>query len=625
MTVQTGWQQAFALAQSGEQEAALALCWPLIDGNDGPEAFEIAGSILIARGEADAAATLYRQGIARFPHDPVLAINGARLLRQYEAHIDEALAILDACMVHNPDHAQASHVRIETLRTAAQRPVDAEREAHAHIARFPDHGGGHLALALSLLDQGKLRAGLPACEAAARFPLVAARAWETHANICVALGDAAQAVSSYRAALALAPDPELHSRLLMSMMYCDDIPVADIHAETRAWARIHCAGIPAETAWAPREDRAGRRLRVGFLSGDFRLCSTPFLAFPLWENAPKSWDIHLYDTAPRDDLWGERFRQASAAWRDVSLLDDEQIAARVRSDGIDVLVDLNGHTLNGRPGVFHRKPAPVQIAWLDYVSTTGLASFDAIIADARHIPLAEQPLYGEPIRHVRDNLYRYRPPDDVPAVSPLPAERTGAISFGCFNAVYKLSPTTLDLWAAILAQVPESRLILNSREYAAADTCDRIREAFAARGIAAERIRTIAGAASPADLMAQYRDIDIALDPFPYSGGLTTLEALYMGVPVVTMRGDRFGSRHSAAHLDTIGLPDWIAADGEGYVTLAIEKSRDIIALRELRQTLRQRVEASPLRDGAALAQDLEAIVADLAERAGLFPAAISE
>jgi predicted O-linked N-acetylglucosamine transferase (SPINDLY family) len=602
------WERAFLMAQAGEEAAALSLALDLIEHHASPEAFEIAASLSARRGETEIAANLYRRGLSRYPADHVLVINGARLLRDHADRADEALGILDAYLGRHPNDRSVSHTRIETLRTSGRLEA-AESAARAHVARFPAHGGGHLALALALFDQKKMVATLAACEQAARFREIAARAWELAANAHVALGNARETLSCYREALRLAPDPELHSRLLMSTMYCDDVPVTAIHAEARRWADMHMAGVQSRSRWPHLAFEPDRRLRVGFLAGDFRQCSTPHLAFPLWQNLPERWDVTLYDNAPSADLWGDRFRRASSQWRDISALSDEEICALVMADGIDVLFDLEGHTLGGRPGVFHRKPAPIQIAWLDYVGTTGLRTYDAIIGDAHHLPHAEQYLYAEPIRHVRDNLYRYHPPEEAPEVGPLPALQTGSVTFGCFNSAYKLSPSVLDLWAAILARLPASTLLLNSREYGCPDTRERFREAFAMRGIDSNRIILRAGAPTPHDLMASYAEVDIALDPFPYSGGLTTLEALFMGVPVITMPGDRFGSRHSTAHLRTVGLGDWIADSPDAYIALAVEKSGRLEDLAMLRTMLRDRLIRSSLCDGARIAQDMNGIV----------------
>ena len=605
------WERAFLMAQTGEDAAALDLAHQLIANDPCPEVFEIAASLSAIRGDVGAAADLYRRGLALYPYDGVLVINAARLLRDRMERASEALDVLDAYLDERPDDPSANHARVETLRIGGWLEA-AEIAAGAHIARFPSHGGGYLTRALVLFGQGKMIAALSACRQAACFPEQAARAWEIKANAHVALGDAHEAMDSYRGALRLVPDPELHSRLLMSMMYSDRVAVEDIHAEARRWVEAHMATIQSRSEWPHLAFEAGRRLRVGFLAADFRQCSTPHLAFPLWKDMPERWEVTLYDNAPSTDIWGDRFREGSARRRDISRLCDDDVCDLVTADKIDVLFDLNGHTLGGRPGIFHRKPAPIQIAWLDFVGTTGLGTYDAIIGDVHHIPLAEQRLYAEPIRHVRDNLYRYHPCEDAPPVAPLPALREGKVTFGCFNSAYKLSPSVLDLWSIILTRLPTSTLLLNSREYACSDTCDRFREAFMSRGIDGGRIALRAGAPTPQEIMACYAEVDIALDPFPYSGGLTTIEALFMGVPVISMPGDRFGSRHSMAHLRTIGLDDWIADDRDAYVALAVERAQRLDRLADLRSAMRDRVLQSSLCDGGRLAQDLDAIVSDV-------------
>jgi len=237
---------------------------------------------------------------------------------------------------------------------------------------------------------------------------------------------------------------------------------------------------------------------------------------------------------------------------------------------------------------------------------------DGIIGDPGHLPLTDQRWYVEPIRHVASNLYRYAPPDAAPAVAPLPALASGWVTFGCFNAAYKLSATTLGLWARVLRDVPSSRLLLNSQEYGNPDTRRRFQALFVERGIDPARVELRPGAPHPLGMLAGYRDVDIALDTSPYSGGLTTLEALYMGVPVVTAPGRRFGSRHSAVHLRAIGLDDWVAADGDGYVALAAGRAGDLDGLAQLRAGLRSRLERSPVMDGAALAADFSKLVREM-------------
>jgi protein O-GlcNAc transferase len=594
---------------AGDPAAAQTLAMSALQADPEPAAFGILGDIMAARGEGLAATAVYRAGLVRFPDNLPLAINFARLLRTLPDGAAEAVAILKRVVNREPGFAPARLSLIETVRTATDRLDEAERLARGYIRRFPDDAHGFLVLALTLFDGNRLIEADQAADRCLARNGHRERALELKANIRVGLGDAPGAAACYRDLIRDRPDPAIHSRLLMAMQYCDEVDEAAIFAETERWVAAHTADIVPRMVWPGMDFDPARRLRIGIVSRDFRLSALPYLAMPLFRHRPAEWSMTLYANVEQPDDWTARFRALTDHWVDIAELDDEAAAERIAADRIDVLFDINGHTLGGRPGLFARKPAPVQLAWLDYVGTTGLAAMDGIIGDPGHLPLADQRWYAEPIRHVAADLYRYEPPSDAPPVAALPAIEAGRISFGCFNSAYKLSAPTLSLWARILHALPSSKLILKSPEYGTADTRRRFLALFARHGIDPARLDLRAGAAHPLGMLAAYGEVDIALDPFPYSGGLTTLEALYMGVPVVTMPGRRFGSRHASVHLRVVGLDDWIAIDGDDYVALALRKAGDPAALAALRAGLRPRLEASPLCDGAALAADLARIV----------------
>jgi len=480
------------------------------------------------------------------------------------------------------------------------------------VRRNSDEAAVQLRLAVDLFKRGSLVKALDAADRAIALGGDVTMARKFKAVVHVELGDAPAAVACFRAIQPETRDPRTQSRLLVMMQYCDSVSESEIFAEAKNWASTHASRIAPRVTWPRVAFDPGRRLSIGIVSADFRLSSTPFLALPLFEHWPPDWTVTLYSSGEAPDEWTDRFRRTCANFVDIEGCNDEEASARILRDRIDVLIDLNGHTWSGRLGIFARKPAPVQIAWLDYVGTTGLATMDAIIADAGHLPLADQCWYVEPIRHVRDNLYRYQPPDGAPAVGPLPAARNGFVTFGCFNAPFKLSETTLSLWAGILSALPSTRLVLSARPYRFAGTRQRFRRLFAKHGLDPKRVDIRPGASHPIDMLRAYGAIDIALDPFPYSGGLTTIEALYMGVPVVTVPGRRFGSRHASVHLRTAGLADWIAPDIVSYAGLAVRKAADLEALAAVRGALRARMEGSALMDGPALAADFSKIVRGL-------------
>lgn len=480
------------------------------------------------------------------------------------------------------------------------------------MKRNPVDPAVQLRLAVDLFKRGNLVKAADAADRAIALGGNVTMARKFKAMVHIELGDTQAVAACLRAIVRETPDSKTHSRLLMAMQYCDNVTEEEIFAEVTNWARTHASRIVPRATWPRIVFDPGRSLSIGIVSADFRLTSTPFLALPLFEHRPPDWSVTLYSNGEAVDEWTDRFRRTCANFVDIAGLDDAKASAKILRDRIDVLIDLDGHTLDGRLGIFARKPAPVQIAWLDYVGTTGLATMDAIIADAGHLPLAEQGWYVEPIRHVRDNLYRYQPPGGAPAVGPLPAAHNGYVTFGCFNIPLKLSETTLSLWAGILDALPSSRLVLSAPPYRFANTRQRFRRLFAKYGLDPKRVDMRPGASHPIDMMRAYGDIDIALDPFPYSGGLTTIEALYMGVPVVTVPGRRFASRHASVHLRTVGLPGWIATDFLSYAGLAVRKAADLEALAALRGALRTRVEGSALMDGAALAADFATIVRGL-------------
>jgi predicted O-linked N-acetylglucosamine transferase (SPINDLY family) len=287
---------------------------------------------------------------------------------------------------------------------------------------------------------------------------------------------------------------------------------------------------------------------------------------------------------------------------------DDRLAQAIREDKIDILFDLTGHTRDSRLLVFARKPAPIQISWAGYVGTTGLRTMDYVLADQYEVPPEAEPHYCERVLRMPDGYICYEPPSCAPPVSPLPALERGHVTFGSFNNQAKLGQQTVATWSRILHRMPESRLVLKYYAMSNSAVAGRLREMFAGHGIEPDRIDFL-GTTSHAEQLERYRDIDIALDPFPYNGGLTTLEALWMGVPVVNCPGETFAGRHSLSHLSNVGLTTTIARDLNDYVDLAASLAADLPALARLREGLRDRMQSSPLCDGERFARNFERIM----------------
>lgn len=407
---------------------------------------------------------------------------------------------------------------------------------------------------------------------------------------------------------------DLWSNRLMMEQYRPGVTAASL-------ARLHALyhnHIEAPLArLAPITTRRPGPLRVGYLSPDFmRHPVGHFLAAVLPHHDATRVAVTCYADRPTSDDMTRRLKDMAPVWTPVAALDNPALAARIQADGIDVLVDLAGHTARNRLPVFARRPAPVQLTWAGYVGTTGLHAMDGLIADRWHVPEGEEDAYGEHIWRLGGGYgyIAYAPPPDLPDVAALPAAANGVVTFGSFNAVTKINPTVAALWARVLDAVAGSLLVLKTDALDDATTADRIRAVLGSAGIGPDRL-VLLGQTAQAEHLAAYGRIDIALDTVPYSGGMTTLEALWMGVPVITLTGATFAGRHSTSHLTVGGLAETcVATTAEDYATKATALAADLDALAVLRGSLRARMEASPLGDRAGFTRALEDVFLDAAQ-----------
>jgi predicted O-linked N-acetylglucosamine transferase (SPINDLY family) len=403
----------------------------------------------------------------------------------------------------------------------------------------------------------------------------------------------------------------VRSDMLMSMQYLAEIGVDELAAAHRDFGRAHedCRRWFAHDG---HDFDSERRLKIGVLSGHFRFHAMAFLCLPvLAHHDAGQIELTCYSSHAKADDYTRAIRETAAAWRDVQHLDDDAVAELIHRDGIDLLIDLSGHTPRNRLLAVGRRPAPLQVAWGDYVHSRGLAAIDWLIADRHHIRSEDEPLYRERIARLPHDYVCYSPPDYAPPVAPAPALATGHVTFGSFNETTKIQPATVTLWSRVLHAVPTARLLVNNHLLREGGRAEHLRRMFAAEGIAPERLAFRPGGAH-ADFLDDYRLIDIMLDTIPYSGGLTTCEALWQGVPVVTLTGDRFCGRHSTAHLTTAGYADWIADTSDRFVEIAVGLARDLPVLAAHRAALRTRMAASPLTDVAAFADDLFGLLRSL-------------
>jgi predicted O-linked N-acetylglucosamine transferase (SPINDLY family)/SAM-dependent methyltransferase len=431
------------------------------------------------------------------------------------------------------------------------------------------------------------------------------RAWVNLASVARDAGEHAQATRLYAELLARFPSqPVIYRNALTSLEYDPAVLDATRLAQAKAWGQwaVARAGGPRPTA----QSKDSRPLRLGYVSADFCQHTVGlFVKDVLKAHDPKRVEVFAYSAGQVKD-WVTDEISAACTLRDVSALDDAALAELISADGVNVLVDLSGHTAGSRLTAFAYRPAPVMVSWLGYFATTGLPYMDAVLLDDWHAPEGTEAQFTEPIVRMPGGRLCYQPVPWAPAeVAPSPFTRNGHITFGCFNNTAKLNDGVNDVWSAILAAVPGSRLVLKWRTFNDDALRHKVTSAFVARGIAAERIE-LRGPSFHADVLKEYADIDIALDPFPFTGGLTSCEALWMGVPVVTWPQSRVVSRQTFAFLSAIGLPELAATDADDYVRIAASLAADRDRLATLRSSMRLRMLASPLMDVASFTRQLE-------------------
>ncbi len=428
-------------------------------------------------------------------------------------------------------------------------------------------------------------------------------------NTYKACGEIDKAIRCFREAMRIEPDNlQAHANLMACMLYDGTTDRFALFREQTEWGRKMERGRPARVRY-PNRPLSGRRLRVGYCSPDFRNHSVAYFFEPLLAAHDRNrFETICYSQVEHPDETTQRLRSLSCRWRDTCGMSDDDLYATIRSDEVDILVDLAGLTFGNRLEVFVRRPAPVQINYLGYASSTGLTSIQYRFTDAWADPPGESDdLHTEQLIRLPHGFLCYRPPDDAPPVAPLPALENDFITFGSFNNLAKLSPAAIGLWSDLLHAVPGSRLVCKAERLGDDSIRQRYQDLFEAHAIAADRLDLMGQVDSTAAHLGLYGRVDIGLDTFPYNGTTTTCEALWMGVPVVSLQGDSHVSRVGVSLLQQVGLQELIVSDREEYLAKLIDLASDPARLAVLRSTLRARLEQSSLCDAASLARDVEA------------------
>ncbi len=426
------------------------------------------------------------------------------------------------------------------------------------------------------------------------------------ANALVSRGLQTAGLAAARRAVLASPQDALgHRAVCNALPYVAGVDAAGLLGAARAAAAVLARGVTPMFANTPDPERP---LRIGLLSLAFKTHPVGWLTIAGLEALnPANFQLVCIGQSPSSDPLQRRFAAIAAEWVDIERIPHAEHVAALRDLGLDILIDLSGHGDRGLLALCAHRLAPVQIKWVGSQShSTGMAEMDWFISDAAETPAGFEPFYSERLLRLPDGYVCYSPPAYAPDVAPAPALEKGFVTFGCYNNLAKITLPVIALWADILAAVPTARLRLKSPQFDEAEIVADILARFAAQGVDPARLE-LSGRSSHRQLLAEYAAIDIVLDPFPYSGGLTTCEALWMGVPTLTMPGQSFASRHAASHLSNVGLADWIVADEAGYRAAAIARASDSPALAALRAGMRHRVRSSPLCDGPRFATALAA------------------
>lgn len=601
---------ASLLTRCEDSDAAILVCEQAIAANERlPAIHARLGELLARRGEPARAEQHLRTAVT-LDSRQTDAMYQLGLMMMKQERQAEAVALLDELVRNQPDHVDAWN----QLGLTCESLGDLDQATHCFRAAL-DHDSdcvpalNNLGNTLSVL--GQLQAGMDCFHKALALQPDSADGHNNLGCTLMMLGRADQALVSLRKAAQLGGLASQHSVALLCEQYQPDVTAARLLESHRSWQLHHAGELPTFPVRAI-DSEPPERMRLGFVSPD--LGTHPvgyFLSSCLQHLDREAFEVVCYSDRRNEDAMTARIRESSDGWQPVRALSNNDLSERIHSDRIDILFDLAGHTAHNRLPVFARRPAPIQATWMGYVGTTGLDAMDFVIADRFHIPAGEDDCYTESVYRMPHGYICFTPPDDVPDVGDLPALRSKRITFGCLGNPCKITAQVIEVWSEVLRATPDSRLLL--KYIGMDDPCVRenIGELFRTFGVDPDRIEFL-GRSPHREFLDTWNRIDIGLDTFPYSSGLTVCESLLMGVPMVTCPGQSFAGRHASGHQSNIGLNEVITSDHKDYIATAVRLANDIPRLAELRSTLRTRLLESPLCDYPQFAASFETACRDM-------------
>jgi predicted O-linked N-acetylglucosamine transferase (SPINDLY family) len=570
----------YAAGRLAEAEAAYRRV--LQAAPDHPEALHALGLILSRRGELEAAIDFMSRSVAARPDNAAFHTNLGLALAAAGRFADAAAVQRRAIALQGDPPTVRAYGNLGNSLLRLERMAEAIDCYRKELALHPDNADAWSHLGLALSETGRVAEGL----------------------------------DCYRRAVARDPrDAQLHSNLLFLAHFDPATDATALREEHRAWAVRHAAPLAADIRPHANDRSPDRRLRIGYVSPDLYTHVVGWSILPILANHDQGrFEVVCYSDHPRPDGLTRRLRSQVDLWRDTARVDDAALAEQIRHDRVDVLVDLALHMRENRMLTFARRPAPLQVTYLGYAASTGLPQMDYRITDVHMDPPGEPSDGPEELLRLPRCYWAYRPADAALAldVGPPPAARNGFVTFGSFNNFRKVNPAVIAAWAAILRQVPDARLLVVLR--GGTESNPHVPALFAGHGIDPARVHLLPRQ-TPGGYFRLHNEVDLTLDPFPYNGGVTSLNSLWMGVPFVTLAGRRAVARAGLSILTNLQLPELIAQDVEEYVRLTAQLARDPARLAGLRGSLRNRLRQSPLMDEKRLTLDLEGLLLHAWER----------
>ena len=574
---------------------------------DYADAYNNMGLVFQEQGKADEAISCYQEALQLRTHYPEANYNLGNALKA-SGKLAEAIQCYQKAVALRPDYPEACNNMGNAFNDQGKFD-EAVACLNRAVTLRPDFPEAYYNLGNALHGMVRLEEAIVSYERALELRPDYPEAYNNLGIVFKDCGHLGKAIECYKTSLGLKPDfSKVHSDLLLAMNYDPSIGPEGIFLESSDWWLRH--GKPHADRFHHKGHNPHGRLRIGYVSPDFRGHSVSYFFLPLlMAHDRNEVEVFCYAEVERPDEMTVRIRDLSDHWRSTVGLGDDAVARQIYEDRIDILVDLAGHTANSRLPAFARKPAPVQVTWLGYPGTTGMPVMDYRLTDEIADPEGDgDQHYSETLVRLKNGFLCYLPPDGAPDVASLPVLESGRITFGSFNNLPKLNEGVLERWSEILLQVPGSSLLLKSRQLADEPTRRRYRDLFIKNGVTPDRIRTLPATSSISEHLELYNRVDIALDPFPYNGTTTTCEALWMGVPVVTLRGKAHSSRVGSSILMRVGLKELVAETENNYVSKGVSLTRDLGRLKVLRKGMRRRMKASYLCDAGSFARSVEGV-----------------